>query len=403
MPEQTKNGGFSALRLPAPLQTKLEQLKFSVPTPIQERAIPLALEGADVLGIAQTGTGKTLAFGLPMAALLQPGQGGLVLAPTRELAMQIEETFHKLNVKTALLIGGAPMGNQVRQLRSNPRVVIATPGRLIDHMDSRTVNLGLISIVVLDEADRMLDMGFAPNIRKIMDATPAKRQTMLFSATMPKEIEELANRYLTNPVRVEVAPPGSTIDAIQQELVIVPHENKGALLSDLLAEHGGSVLVFARTRHGARKVAKAVRGFGHSAAELHSDRTLAQRRSALDGFKRGTYRVLVATDIAARGIDVKDITLVVNYDLPDNPEDYVHRIGRTGRAGASGIAITIATPEQHRDVKDIEKLLKLQLPLSKRSAARPQPVVRPAAPARPSHRPFRGNNNNHNGRRFATR
>ncbi len=374
MPETLNKESFSALNLPPSILSKLDRLGFITPTPIQKAAIPVAVEGRDVVGIAQTGTGKTLAFGLPMVVRMKTFQMGLVLAPTRELAQQIQEVFQQLNVKCALLIGGAPMNRQVGQLRSRPQVIVATPGRLLDHLNQRTADLRNVSVVVLDEADRMLDMGFAPAIHTILAQTSKDRQTMLFSATMPAEIAELSKRYLRDPQRIEVERPGTVAQNVEQELCVVSNEGKHNLLGDLLKEHEGTVLVFARTRHGARKLAKTVRTFGHSAAELHSDRTLAQRRAALSGFKNGEYRVLVATDIAARGIDVKDIALVINYDVPMNPEDYVHRIGRTGRAGASGRAIMFATPEQSRDVRDIERLLKLELPRSPMSAAeRPRP------------------------------
>ncbi|MFZ4506640.1 MAG: DEAD/DEAH box helicase [Fimbriimonas sp.] len=385
MSQPTVSQGFSALNLPAPLLNTLTRNNFTVPTPIQTDAIPPALEGRDVIGIAQTGTGKTLAFGIPMAVRLGPGQNGLVIAPTRELAMQIEETLKKLGISTALVIGGAPMGRQISQLRGRPKVIVACPGRLLDHMQHGTVDLRNISIVVLDEADRMLDMGFAASIKKILDKTPRERQTLLFSATMPGSIASLAATYQRSPVRVEVSRAGEAATLVEQELVLLPQDDKPNMLSDLLDEHKGTVLVFARTRHGARKLARSVRTSGHTAAELHSDRTLAQRKEALDGFKAGTYRVLVATDIAARGIDVKNIAVVINYDVPENPEDYVHRIGRTGRAGASGLAITLATPAQHGDVRDIERLMKSTLKMSNRSPL----ARRPAAPA-PAQRRFGG-------------
>jgi ATP-dependent RNA helicase RhlE len=350
------------------------------------------MEGRDVTGIAQTGTGKTLAFGLPILERLKTEPGiALIIAPTRELALQIDETFQKvgrsLGFRTAVLIGGAPMGKQISQIRSNPNAIIATPGRLKDHLFQRTVSLKNVSIVVLDEADRMLDMGFAPVIREILGQVPAKRQTMLFSATMPKEIEEIAASYMNNPVRVDAPRAGLTADLVSQELYVVRHEDKGDLLAKLLSENTGSVLVFSRTRHGARKVARHVNHLGHASAELHADRTLAQRRAALDGFKRGDHRVLVATDIAARGIDVKQISLVINYDLPDNPEDYIHRIGRTGRAGSTGRAITMATPEQTRDVRDIERLIKQEIPLSPDSEHKMERPMQPARPpfGRPQH------------------
>lgn len=357
-------GGFAALGIPSALLEQIGRLKFTTPTPIQEQAIPIALDGQDVIGIAQTGTGKTLAFGVPMIANLRDGEFGLVLAPTRELAVQIDETFRKLGVRTAVLIGGAPMKRQIAQINARPRVMIATPGRLIDHLSQRTLRLDRVGVVVLDEADRMLDMGFAPDIRRILDLTPTNRQTMLFSATMPSGIADLAQRYLVKPARVEIAQPGTVADRVEQELYVVEREDKPALLRRLLEEHRGRVLVFARTRWGAHKLAKAVRAYGHTAAELHSDRTLAQRHAALHGFRTGEYRVLVATDIAARGLDVKDIELVINYDIPTQPEDYVHRIGRTARAGAAGLAITFVQPDQHRDVRDIEKLMDAPIAVS---------------------------------------
>lgn len=378
---------FKAMGLAPSILEKLDRLGFVTPTPIQRDALPLALEGRDVVGIAQTGTGKTLAFALPIASRVHAGDAALILAPTRELALQIEEVFNRLDIRTALLIGGAPIGRQISIMRSRPSVVVATPGRLLDHLAQGSVFLGKVSMVVLDEADRMLDMGFAPQVRKILDRVPKRRQTMLFSATMPREIEDLAHSYLYNPVRVEVDRSGAGATEVEQELLVLQKDDKGPMLEDLLREHRGSVLVFARTRHGARKLARTVQRMGHSAAEIHSDRTLPQRRAALHGFKTGAYRILVATDIAARGIDVKDISLVINYDVPEKPEDYVHRIGRTGRAGASGLAITLATPEQSQDVRDIERLLRTELPLSRHSPLRlerPRHVPQ-SQPNRPSH------------------
>ncbi|AIE87170.1 DEAD/DEAH box helicase [Fimbriimonas ginsengisoli] len=352
---------FADLGLSARTLTAVTREGFTQPTPIQQAAIPAGLSGRDVIGIAQTGTGKTLAFGLPMLERVLNDGVGLVLAPTRELALQIEETLRRVGssfgIRTAVLIGGAPMGRQISLLRSRPHVIIATPGRLLDHLTQNTIRLDQVSVAVLDEADRMLDMGFLPAIRKILLRVPAKRQTMLFSATMPPEIAKLANEFQQNAIRVEVAPAGTTAELVDQELHLVPQIDKLSFLEKLLGDNSGTILVFARTRHGAKKVAKQVRLMGHSAAELHSDRTLAQRKAALEGFKHGTYRVLVATDIAARGIDVKQISVVVNFDLPDQPEDYIHRIGRTGRAGETGRAITIATPEQVGEVRRIERLI----------------------------------------------
>jgi ATP-dependent RNA helicase RhlE len=386
---------FACLELSPAINRQLDKLGFVTPTPIQAAAIPHLLAGKDVIGIAQTGTGKTFAFGLPiLQRLLETEEVALILAPTRELALQIEEELKKvgssLGLRTAVLIGGAPMNRQVQDLRRRPNVIVATPGRLKDHLYQRTTNLKRVSVVVLDEADRMLDMGFAPAVKQILDQAPIKRQTMLFSATMAKEVTELASQYLTNPVRVEVAPQGTPADLVDHSVHVVEKERKPDLLSSVLYENKGTVLVFSRTRHGARKVARNVRDLGITAAELHSDRTLPQRKAALAGFKSGEFRVLVATDIAARGIDVKEIELVVNYDLPDCIEDYVHRIGRTGRAGASGRAVTFALPDQHRDVREIERLIGKELSLISGSlpavVARQSKSVKPGANHRP-HKP----------------
>ncbi|MBX3112238.1 MAG: DEAD/DEAH box helicase [Fimbriimonadaceae bacterium] len=384
MSESPNQSGFADLGLPPHVLDRVERLGFTTPTPIQAQAVPVALTGRDLVGVAETGTGKTMAFGLPIAAHLSRHETALVLAPTRELALQIEESLVNLGLKCVALIGGASISVQVHRLRSRPQVIVATPGRLIDHLNQDTVRLDHVAVVVLDEADRMLDMGFAPAVDRVLATVPRIRQTMLFSATMPDAVLDVANRHMTDPVRVEVSRPGTAARNVQQELYVVEHEDKPGLLKSVLDSHDGPTLVFARTRHGARKLAKSVRSFGHSAAEIHADRTLAQRREALDGFKSGEYRVLVATDIAARGIDVKDIALVVNYDVPDNPEDYVHRIGRTGRAGAEGKAVTFALPDQHADVRGIEKAMDARLPLSPDSKlsmarhARPPRVFRPA-------------------------
>ncbi len=348
----------------------LERIKFKAPTPIQSKAIPLAIEGKDVIGIAQTGTGKTHAFAIPMVQRLAQRKGtGLVLVPTRELAVQIDEAFHwiahSFGMKTACLIGGAPMQGQTQALRKNPRIVIATPGRLLDHMSQWNFLPAEVTMLVLDEADRMLDMGFAPQITKILRFLPKDRQTMLFSATIPKEIIQIAATYMKLPVSVEIAPSGTTVELVTQELFIVKKEAKQRLLSKLLAQYHGSVLLFSRTKHNARKITMSIRDMGYRAAEIHSNRSLSQRREALDGFKSGRFKVLVATDIASRGIDVTGIELVINYDLPEDAQNYVHRIGRTARAGCRGHAISFATPDQRRDVRDIEKLIRSTLPVSK--------------------------------------
>lgn len=370
--EFSADTGFSNLGIAPKILDILLQRKFTTPTPIQHQAIPLAIEGQDVIGIAQTGTGKTLAFGVPMIQRLAKHKGqGLVLLPTRELALQVDESLHNigrsLGLKTAVLIGGESMGRQIAAVRKNPHVLIATPGRLIDFLEQKVLRLDKITILILDEADRMLDMGFAPQIKQILKHVPDKdkRQTMLFSATMPEEIAHIAANHMKMPVRVEVAPSGTTVRQVEQELFFIEKNKKLSLLEKLLGDYKGSVLVFSRTKFGAKKIAHTVNGMGHKAAEIHSNRSLSQRLEALNGFKSGKYRVLIATDIAARGIDVTGIELVINYDLPSTAEDYVHRIGRTGRAGLIGRAISFATPDQRRDVRDIERLIKLVLPVSK--------------------------------------
>ncbi|MCX5711989.1 MAG: DEAD/DEAH box helicase [Candidatus Omnitrophica bacterium] len=362
--------GFYGLGIAPKILEILESMKFKTPTPIQLKAIPLAIQGKDIIGIAQTGTGKTHSFAIPMVQLLAQKRGmGLVLAPTRELAIQIDEAFKLLcrgfGMQTACLIGGAPMGAQVQALRRNPRIIIATPGRLIDHIEQHNILLHFVSILVLDEADRMLDMGFAPQIQQIMRYLSKEKQTMLFSATIPQEILQMATKHMKLPVSVEVAPSGTTVEKVTQELFIVKKENKVQLLGKILAQYQGSVLLFSRTKHNAKKLTRSIHQMGYSSAEIHSNRSLNQRREALDGFKSGKYRVLVATDIAARGIDVTAIELVINYDLPEDAENYVHRIGRTARAGQKGHAISFATPEQSIEVKAIEKLIRANLPISK--------------------------------------
>lgn len=367
-PEMT----FGGLGIEQKLLDELASSGFTTPTSIQHKAIAPAIEGKDIIGIAQTGTGKTLAFGIPLVQkILKEGKNkkGLIILPTRELAIQVDETIKKIGrifgIKTIVLIGGASMYNQVCFLRNNPHIIIGTPGRIIDHIEQRTLNLSNIETLVLDEADRMFDMGFAPQIKKIIQMVPHQRQTLLFSATMPDDIVKIASQHMKLPVRVEIAKPGTTAEKVEHELFVVKKDQKLALLKKLLIDYKGTVLVFIRVKHNARKICHNLHAVGISAAEIHSNRTLNQRREALDGFKNGKYRVLVATDIASRGIDVKNIELVINYDLPESAEDYVHRIGRTGRAGMSGKAISFAMPEQGSMIREIERLTKLYLPISK--------------------------------------
>lgn len=391
--------GFDGLGIAPKILEVLERIKFKVPTPVQLKAIPLAIQGKDIVGIAQTGTGKTHAFAIPMVQRLAQLQGtGWVLAPTRELALQIHEAFQAIlypfGMRSACLIGGAPMQGQTEALRRHPRVVVATPGRLIDHMGQWNVLPHEVVMLVLDEADRMLDMGFAPQIEKILRFVPKNRQTMLFSATMPKEIMAIAAKHMKLPLSVEIAPPGTAAERVTHELFIVKKEAKHRLLHKVLMRYPGAVLLFSRTKYNARKIVVAVRDMGYSAAEIHSNRSLDQRREALDGFKSGRYKVLVATDIAARGIDVTGIELVINYDLPEDAHNYVHRIGRTGRAGRKGHAISFATPEQSRDVRDIEKLIKTTLPVSSHPEVPTGSFVQ--TPQRPAHpRPYFTQRNRH--------
>lgn len=362
---------FDGLGIAPQMLQILDRLKFKTPTPIQQKAILPAIEGKDLVGIAQTGTGKTLAFAIPMVQRLSQRKGkGLVLVPTRELAVQVDETFKKISppfgIRSAVVIGGASMHEQKLALQKNPGVVVATPGRLIDHFEQRTIVLSDVTLLVLDEADRMFDMGFQPQIERIIKVLPRERQTMLFSATMPEAIARIASVHMKLPLNVEIAPSGTLVEKLTQELFIVKKENKRELLRKILAQYRGSVLIFTRTKIGAYKTTRAIRamGMGHQAAEIHSDRSMGQRREALQGFKSGRYRILVATDIAARGIDVTGIELVINYDLPEDAENYVHRIGRTSRAGHRGHAISFATPDQRAEVSSIERLIRTALPIS---------------------------------------
>ena len=370
MTQKTKTvPDFNTLGIAPKLLEVLKHLQFTTPTPIQHQCIPAALEGKDIVGIAQTGTGKTLAFGIPMLQLLGRNKGqGLILLPTRELALQVNEVLQtigkQLGLRTAVLIGGASSREQVLAMRRGPHVIVSTPGRLIDHLQQKNLTLENVKIIVLDEADRMMDIGFMPQIKQILSAAPKERQTLMFSATMPNAIAEMAARFMKMPWRIEVAPAGTAAARVEHEIFMVPKEMRVQLLDKILSENSGTVLLFSRTKRGAKKIAGFVRNMNQTAIEIHSDRSLSQRQAALAGFKTGKYRVLVATDIAARGIDVEGISLVINYDLPDNPDDYVHRIGRTGRAGSSGKAISFATPEDRGDIHKIEKLIRKPLPIS---------------------------------------
>ncbi len=371
-PEQnTAEVTFLGLNIAPKILDALLSAGFKTPTSIQHKVIPFAIEGKDIIGIAQTGTGKTLAFGIPLLQQLlkDPAKKGLVILPTRELALQVEESLRKISrgfgIKTVVLIGGTGMYPQVKALRENAHIIIGTPGRINDHLERRTLSLHNIGVLVLDEADRMFDMGFAEQVKKILQTVPKERQTMLFSATMPDGIVKIASQNMKLPLRIEIARAGTAAKNIDQELFVVKKEQKFQLLRKLLEEYKGSVLIFLRIKFNAKKICDDLRKIGIASAEIHSNRTLGQRKEALEGFKTGRYRVLVATDIASRGIDVKGIELVINFDLPENAEDYIHRIGRTGRAGMSGKAISFALPDQGGKVREIEKLMRLYLPITK--------------------------------------
>lgn len=367
---------FQKLNLSEPILKALVTEGYTQPTPIQAEAIPVILEQKDLLGCAQTGTGKTAAFALPILQLLSeiPREKGpvpikcLILTPTRELAIQINESFSaygkNLKVKHTVIFGGVPQGAQVNALRTGVDVLIATPGRLLDLMNQKYVHLQDLSIFVLDEADRMLDMGFINDVKRVVAKLPQKRQTLFFSATMPTEIQKLANTILHNPIKVEVTPVSSTVEAIQQSIYMVDKKDKKNLLHFLLDDKSVvSALVFTRTKHGADKVAKDLSKSGIHAEAIHGNKSQGARQRALGNFKSGQTRVLVATDIAARGIDVDALSHVINYELPEVPETYVHRIGRTGRAGASGIAYSFCDVEERDYLKGIQKLIGLQIPV----------------------------------------
>ena len=365
---------FEALGLAAPLLNALVNEGYTEPTPIQVQAIPHVMAGRDVQGIAQTGTGKTAAFAVPILhrLLASPKQAPrrgcrvLVLSPTRELASQIAESFRsygrQTGLRTALMVGGGPKRRQRKAGGAGVDVRGATPGRLMDHMQDGAVHLNGVEILVLDEADHMLDLGFIVPIRKIVQTTPPSRQTLFFSATMPKEIATLAGQMLRNPVHVAVNPVATTVDRVEQRVIFVETARKRALLADMLRNSSMSrVLVFTRTKHGADRVTQHLEAMGQPAAAIHGDKSQPQREKALAAFKAGRISVLVATDIAARGIDVDGVTHVVNFDLPNVPEAYVHRIGRTARAGQGGIAISFCDRNERPFLRDIEKLIRTRL------------------------------------------
>lgn len=359
---------FSDFGLPPKLLQSLARMQFNQPTPIQAKAIPFALEGRDILGSAQTGTGKTGAFGIPLIAKLMenPEASALVLTPTRELASQVMAAMQQLipvpNIKTALLIGGEPMPKQFRQLHAHPRLIVGTPGRINDHLGRGSVKLGHVRFLVLDETDRMLDMGFGIQIDQILQHVPQERQTMLFSATLPQGIVKLSGKYLKNPERISV---GSTVAAapnIRQELIHTSDAEKGTHLLKVLAEANGSTIIFVKTKYGTEKLADRLAKQNYRTDAIHGDLRQSRRDKVIQGFRDKKFQILVATDIAARGLDVPHIETVINYDLPQCPEDFIHRIGRTARAGATGQAISFITPADRQKWGAIHKLMNPNAP-----------------------------------------
>lgn len=359
---------FASLPIDTRILEILTRKKIIAPTPIQKQSIPPLVSGSDCIGIAQTGSGKTLAFAIPLLQHLAKNSGrALILAPTRELAFQIQETVRwferSMNLRSTVIIGGASMHKQLSELRQKPQIIVATPGRLIDHLQQKNITLSDVGFLVLDEADRMFDMGFAPQIKQILKYLPPKqdRLTALFSATMPDAIAKLIAEHMRQPVRVEISTPGTTAKEIQQEVIIIDSDHRKDALIELINETPGTILIFTRTKYQAKQLSRFLRDGRYKTEELHSNRSLAQRKQAMAAVQSGKSKILVATDIAARGIDISHITLVVNYELPDNPEDYVHRIGRTGRAGKLGRAVSFVLSNQSHELQQIQRLINAQI------------------------------------------
>jgi superfamily II DNA/RNA helicase len=402
---------FLSLGLPQPLLAALARINFTTPTPIQAQAIPPALEGKDILGSAQTGTGKTGAFGIPLVAKLlsSPRGSALVMTPTRELAMQVIEMIDSLTagpyntIKSALLIGGESMPQQVNQLRARPRLIVGTPGRIFDHLERGSLMLHDTNFLVLDETDRMLDMGFETQIERVVKFLPPQRQTLLFSATLPDNIVKLSSKYLTNPVRVSVGSTHSPIAKIKQEIIHTNDDQKYQVLLGELNKRTGSIIMFVKTKWGAEKMAARLRKEKHTVEAIHGDLRQNRREKVIDGFRDYKYRILVATDIAARGLDIPHIEHVINYDLPQAPEDYIHRIGRTGRAGAEGAALNLITPADDLKWRAIQRLINPnEKPAPRSPQGSGQGQQHRGASQRPGNgssknrrrRPFRGARNN---------
>ena len=409
---------FEKLDLIEPILNALTTEGYTTPTPIQAKAIPIILKGGDLLGCAQTGTGKTAAFAIPILQQLYNQKGNdrgprkikaLIITPTRELAIQINESFNSYgrntNLRSTVIFGGVPQNPQVNALKAGVEILIATPGRLLDLIGQGFIKLNDVGIFVLDEADRMLDMGFVHDVKKVLKVIPAKRQSLFFSATMPENIMVLASTILTNPDRVEVTPVSSTAETIQQELYYVDNANKKDLLIHTLKDKSiVTALVFTRTKHGADKVVKILAKEGITAEAIHGNKSQNARQRALKNFKDHSTRVLVATDIAARGIDIDELAFVINYEIPNIPETYVHRIGRTGRAGANGKAITFCDVEEREFLRDIQKLIDIQLPVNEdhpfpaqnlvpEGKAKAKPQTRNQRPVNPNKRTDKGPGN----------
>jgi len=418
-PEIPMTQTFETLRLMEPILRALREQRYEVPTPIQAEAIPPLIEGRDLLGIAQTGTGKTAAFALPILDFLardpqppRPGQPTvLVLTPTRELAAQIGESFRRygryLDIGHTVIFGGVGQGPQTKALRRGVDVVVATPGRLLDLTEQGHIDLRAVEVFVLDEADRMLDMGFIHAVHKVIDDLPRERQSLLFSATMPRDIRSLADAILIDPVRIEVAPPATTVDRVTQSVLHVEKRDKRALLGEVLRDPAlERVLVFTRTKHGANRVVRYLRSLDERADVIHGGKSQGARERALEGFRTGRLRVLVATDIAARGLDVREITHVINLDLPNVPESYVHRIGRTARAGRNGTAISFCAQDEREHLRAIEQQIRMSVPVVEHPALETRSGdARDIKPARAKRagRARRGPRENRRSRRGAAR
>jgi ATP-dependent RNA helicase RhlE len=390
---------FDALGLAAPLLKAISETGYTTPTPIQAKAIPLALQGKDLMAGAQTGTGKTAAFALPILQKLLPYASSstspakhpiraLVLTPTRELAIQVEESIKvyakHTPLKSLVVFGGVDIKTQTPHLKTGVEILVATPGRLLDHVEQKTLNLGQVQILVLDEADRMLDMGFMPDLKRILALLPKQRQNLMFSATFSNEIKKLADDFLTNPTLIEVARSNATAENVTQKVYLVEQTKKQALLIQLLkAEGNKQVIIFTKTKITASRLSRALQKEGIAADAIHGDKSQKERLEALDAFKAGKITALVATDVAARGLDITDLPMVINYEIPSAPEDYVHRIGRTGRAGASGLAVSLVCEDEEKYLVEIEKLIKHKI--DKENADIKTPARKPNSHAASSH------------------